>query len=161
MDLEANNVIVRTAASDLALDALLRKLRPLNTKNSIAQIFDQKIIVSEVHLLGSYVNAVLAFKNRTNKTKNLGMETLLFAAMTDQINQAIKIAGAKRSSVFVLLADKKSLKKLDFLEIKSRFRKSAQDMEKSAESIGIKAKGNKKEINRLILQEMAVSRLTD
>lgn len=159
--LEFKDFVVKTASSKKKVDELLDSIRTLNNKNTVVQIFDNKSIVNRTHLIGAYANALIAFKNHTNKTKNMEMEMLLFAAMTDQIGRAIEIAGAKTNSKFVLFSNKKSaLNKLRYIKVISDFNPSTAIERRVAKSIGIKFDSKGKTITTTVLQKMALSRLS-
>ena len=121
--LEFKNFIIKRAASGKEIGELVRLIGKMNGKNVVIQIFDGRRIANRIHLAGAYANALIAFKNHTNKTRSIAMEMLLFAAMTDQIGDAIEIVGAKSSSDFVIFADKKAAfaKLRPILKVKSDF----------------------------------------
>jgi tRNA threonylcarbamoyladenosine modification (KEOPS) complex Cgi121 subunit len=159
-ELEFKDFIIKRAASKKEIGELVTAIQGLGKKNGVIQIFDKERIASRVHLFGAYANALIAFKNRTNRTKSMGMEMLLFAAMTGQIEEAIGIVGAKSSSDFILFADRKAafarLKQI--LKIKSDFGDSAAHARSVAAGFGIRGSGIDG-INARILQKMALSRL--
>jgi tRNA threonylcarbamoyladenosine modification (KEOPS) complex Cgi121 subunit len=158
--LEFKDFVIKRAASRKEIGELVRLIGKLNGKNAVIQIFDSKRIANRVHLAGAYANALITFKNHTNRTRSVAMEMLLFAAMTDQIGDAIDMVGAKSSSDFVLFADKKAAfaKVKPVLKIKSEFEASPAHTKSVAAAFGIK--GSKTElINAKILQKMALSRL--
>lgn len=160
---EDNDFVINKASTDLSIEELVGKLVRINKGSTVMQIFDSRAIASKVHLVGAYANSVIAFKNNSNKTKSLSMEMLLFASMTDQIEEAIKIAGAKRNDSFVFFCNTKTIpiaiKKL--LKVKSNFDPSIAETLNALAILGINArKENRQEIDALILQRMALSRLT-
>lgn len=59
------------------------------------QFFDAQLVASQEHLYFALVNALQAFKDRTNISKSLAMETMLFASAQRQIQKAIQLCGIK------------------------------------------------------------------
>jgi len=157
-EIKQGSLIIKIASSSLKLEGLIDIIRKANTESAVIQIFDPDAVISRLHLAGAYANASFSFKNHSNKTKSVGMEMLLFAAMTDQIGDAIETAGAKNSSKFVIFSNQKSipgsLKKV--VKIVSDFKPSALQTRKTANSMGITGKNT----DILVLQAMALSRLT-
>ena len=159
--LEFKDFVVKRAASGKSIEQLVKFVGKLNEKNAVVQIFDSKMIANRIHLAGAYANALIVFKNHTNKTRSIAMEMLLFAAMTDQIEDAIDKVGAKSNSDFVVFSDKKAafVKVKPVLTIKSDFEASSAHTKYVAAAFGIR--GSKAElINARILQKMALSRLS-
>ena len=158
--LEFRDFVIKRAASGKDIEELVRRIGKINGKNAVIQIFDSRRVANRVHLAGAYANALIAFNSHINKTRSVAMEMLLFAAMTDQIGEAIEIVGAKSSSDFIIFADKKAsfAKIKPILKIKSNFEDSSAHTKAVAAAFGIK--GCKAElINARILQKMALSRL--
>lgn len=159
--IEFKDLVIKRASSKKDIDELLDMVRSSNDRKSVVQIFDSRRIAGRMHLIGAYANALIAFNNKTNRTKSKAMEMLLFAAMTDQIEDAIAFAGAKSSSDFVVFANRKgALSKLRAIELDKDFNPTIQSLRKAAEAAGIKAgRKRKHEIEAMVLQKMAVSRL--
>ncbi|MCL5412727.1 MAG: hypothetical protein M1474_03755 [Candidatus Marsarchaeota archaeon] len=88
-------------ASELA--KALAAIGERNKRARMAQLLDYGSVVSETHLRGAYLNALVAFEERTNIARTLAMETLLFAAMTRQISVAVERLGAKPGRMLVLM----------------------------------------------------------
>ncbi len=159
-ELEFKDFVIKRASSRKELGELVGLIGRLNGKNAVIQIFDSKMIANRVHLAGAYANALIAFKNHTNRTRSVAMEMLIFAAMTDQIGDAIGMVGAKSSSDFVLFSDKRAAfaKVKPALRVKSEFEGSPAHTKSVAAAFGIK--GSRVEnINARILQKMTLSRL--
>ena len=158
--LELQDPIIKIASSKTELQQLLISLRALNTDKSVVQIFDPEKIVNKIHIIGAYANATLVFENGTNKTKSMAMEMLLFAAMTDQIETALDITGAKTNSKFILFSnDGHLLKRIsELVNIEEDFNPSSKQMLSSAKAIGINA--NNEDMDNYLLQKMALSRLS-
>ena len=62
------------------------------------QFFDAKNVASWQHLYFAVLNALTAFSNKTNISRTLGMEALLYAAGERQIVKATKKMGIKPST---------------------------------------------------------------
>jgi KEOPS complex subunit Cgi121 len=79
-----------------------------HAKNIHVQFFDADLIGGFDHLYFAALNAVKAFKTDRNISKDLAIETLLYASGQHQIEKAIQLLGIKPSSnqvVALLLAD--------------------------------------------------------
>ena len=75
----------------------------------IIQLFDAQCIAGKEHLLFAALNALTAFKNKTNISNNLAIEMLLYASAQRQITKAFKKIGIKpdsREIVAVVLSEK-------------------------------------------------------
>ena len=59
------------------------------------QLFNADLIATEEHLYFAVLNALSAFRSRTNLSKSLAMETMLYAASERQIQKAIQSVGIK------------------------------------------------------------------
>jgi tRNA threonylcarbamoyladenosine modification (KEOPS) complex Cgi121 subunit len=154
-----SGLVIKSGSSKIKLEELLELLKKLNYGTHVVQLLDSRAIVNRNHVLGAYVNALAAFKNKTNKTKSIAMEMLLFTAFTDQINKAIEIVGAKTNSDLVLFTNSKdALGKLIGFNISGEFNPSEKNSMIVAKHLGIDIK-NKKKIDESILEKMALSRL--
>ncbi len=151
--------VIKQASSKLRIEELLKAIAEINaTKGNTVQVFDPDMIIDEMHLAGAYMNAVAGFKSHTNISKNIATEMMLFAAMTRQINEAIRLVGAKSNRKFVLFASNtgafnKVKKVLDHVKEYKVSEKHSMDTSKK---FGINAK---KDFDLFVLQRMAVSRL--
>ena len=65
------------------------------TQNVDIQFFDAELIATQEHLYFAILNALQAFKNKTNHSKSLAMETILYASAQLQIQKAIERSGIK------------------------------------------------------------------
>ena len=72
---------------------------------SLFQLFDPDSVFSKKHLILAYENAAAAFKNRTNRSRSMSTEMLLFASAQRQISEAIRLSGAKDGSRFIIFTD--------------------------------------------------------
>jgi len=62
------------------------------------QFFDAKLIAGWEHLYFAALNALNTFKNKTNISKSIAVETLLYASAQRQIEKAVKLIGIKPES---------------------------------------------------------------
>jgi len=62
------------------------------------QFFDARLIAGWEHLYFATLNALKAFKNRTNISKNLAIECILYASAQRQIRVALDLIGIKKDS---------------------------------------------------------------
>lgn len=141
------------------------------------QVFDASLIAGKEHLYFAVLNALKAFKNGTNISKNIAVECLLYASAQRQIRLAVKLLGIKKDSTTVALIvldnKKKSLDNvLDKVESLIDGTRNDQILEFSDEkkssikkAFGISDKelksrniyGNpKKAISELIIEHMAI-----
>ena len=65
------------------------------TQNVDIQFFDAELIATQEHLYFAILNALQVFENKTNHSKSLAMETILYAATQCQIQKAIERCGIK------------------------------------------------------------------
>jgi tRNA threonylcarbamoyladenosine modification (KEOPS) complex Cgi121 subunit len=65
------------------------------TKDAIIQLFDANSIAGKEHLYFATLNALTAFKNKTNISNNPAIEILLYASAHRQIVNALKKIGIK------------------------------------------------------------------
>ena len=149
--------VVSIASSSLSLDRLIKEAKKL--PRGTIQIFDPNAVINRTHLCGAYADAIQAFKNGTNIAKDIGMETLLFTAMTNQIKDAIKIAGAKTNKRFVLFCSSDIAYKKIRVHLKTEeFKPSIKESLAVAKKFGII---QSEDLDKFVLQKMAVSRLQD
>ena len=79
-----------------------------SSAKSTFQLFDPSSLFSKEHLVLAYENAAAAFKNRTNRSRSISTEMLLFASAQRQISEAIRLSGAKDGSRFIIFTDSKA-----------------------------------------------------
>ena len=155
-------IVLKNASSNLGVNELLKSIKRLGSKNSVIQVFDNRSILSRSHLVGAYVNTLIAFKNKTNRTKSRDMEMLLFAAFTDQIGKAIETVGIKNTSKFIIFCnDPKLLNRIKkFAKIGSNFDPSFSEMNRAAKILKLQIIGkDQKQLELKVLERMALSRL--
>ncbi len=152
------NSIVRRCSSSLKIGELLKEIGAMSGKRELAQVFDPSRVINSMHLVGAYANAAEAFRSKTNISKSIGVEMLLFAAMTTQINVAIELMGAKTNSDFIMFSSSKAIynrvKRL--LGNERAFAPSRSSQIRVAKSFGIT---QEKRLDEFMLQKIAVSRL--
>jgi tRNA threonylcarbamoyladenosine modification (KEOPS) complex Cgi121 subunit len=76
-------------------DAYLKANRKVKLQKVWVQFFNSTLIGTPEHLYFAVLNAFYAFKNHTNISKNLAMETMLYASSQHQIQKAIQLIGLK------------------------------------------------------------------
>jgi tRNA threonylcarbamoyladenosine modification (KEOPS) complex Cgi121 subunit len=76
-------------------EIFLKTNRKETRKNVDIQFFDAELIATQEHLYFAVLNALQAFKNKTNLSKSPAMETMLYASAQRQIQKAILHTGIK------------------------------------------------------------------
>ncbi len=76
-------------------EAFLKANRKQTRQNVDIQFFDAQLIATQEHLYFAVLNALQAFKNKTNRSKSPAMETILYASAQRQIQRAIERCGIK------------------------------------------------------------------
>ncbi len=102
---DTSDCVIRLASSDLSKEELVKKIIALNDAGHTVQLFDANNINSRLHILGAYVNARVSFQDKSNVSKTIATEMLLFASMTTQISEAIRKLGIKNTKKFIVFAD--------------------------------------------------------
>jgi len=64
-------------------------------KEAHIQFFDAKFVASQQHLHFAALNALKAFKNKSNISSSLAVEVLLYASAQRQIKKAVDLLGIK------------------------------------------------------------------
>ena len=77
------------------VEAFLKANRKQTSQNVDIQFFDAELIATQEHLYFAVLNALQAFKNKTNLSKSPAMETMLYASAQRQIQKAIERCGIK------------------------------------------------------------------
>jgi tRNA threonylcarbamoyladenosine modification (KEOPS) complex Cgi121 subunit len=62
------------------------------------QFFDAELIATPEHLYFAVLNALQAFLQKTNISKSVAMETMLYASAQSQIQKSIDILGIKKTT---------------------------------------------------------------
>ncbi len=76
-------------------ELFLKTNRKQKCQNVDIQFFDAELIATQEHLSFAVLNALQAFENKTNFSKSLAMETMLYASAQGQIQKAIIRSGIK------------------------------------------------------------------
>lgn len=74
---------------------LINREKPSNVET---QVFDAESIATWEHLYFAVLNALMAFKTKSNFSRSLAMETILYASGQRQIRKATEILGVKPGS---------------------------------------------------------------
>jgi tRNA threonylcarbamoyladenosine modification (KEOPS) complex Cgi121 subunit len=102
------------------VNSFLEQFRKEN-KGVPIQFFDAKHVAGPQHLYFAALNALNAFKKKTNISNNLEVEALLYASTQRQIQKAVKTMGIKQDSTEIatltLIEDRQ--KKNDYLRLVS------------------------------------------
>lgn len=77
------------------VDAFLKANRKQNSPQVEVQFFEADLIATQEHLYFTVLNALQAFRCKTNKSKSVAMETMLYASAQRQIQKAIDRVGIK------------------------------------------------------------------
>ncbi|HMK94295.1 MAG TPA: KEOPS complex subunit Cgi121 [Candidatus Limnocylindrales bacterium] len=76
-------------------EAFLKANRKETRSRIELQMFDADLIATQDHLYFAVLNALQAFRNKTNISKSLAVETMLYASAQRQIQKAIQRCGIK------------------------------------------------------------------
>ena len=76
-------------------EGFLKDSRSRGRLNLELQFFDASLIATSRHLYFAVLNALQAFQNKTNISKRLAVETMLYASAQRQIQRAIQRCGIK------------------------------------------------------------------
>lgn len=81
----------------------IKKIREKTSQKVWIQFFDSSLIATWEHLFFATLNAQLSFKNNSNISKSMEIETLLYASTQNQIDKAIKIIGLKDETEYIAI----------------------------------------------------------
>ena len=70
-------------------------------QDTAMQLFNAELVATWQHLYFAALNALTAFSNKSNISKNVAMEVMLYASAQRQIRKAIALVGVKRDSAHV------------------------------------------------------------
>ncbi|MGC8939316.1 MAG: KEOPS complex subunit Cgi121 [Candidatus Bathyarchaeia archaeon] len=90
-------------------EEFLEKIRKEKSSNVEIQFFDARCIAGWQHLYFAVLNALTAFKNGRNISKNLAVEVILYASAQRQIRKALEKLGIKLETdkiALVIIGDK-------------------------------------------------------
>jgi tRNA threonylcarbamoyladenosine modification (KEOPS) complex Cgi121 subunit len=157
IDASTEGIVIKEASANIGMARLLLMA---NKAKGVVQIFEPEKVINRMHLIGAYANSIQAFKSKTNISRKMGMEMLLFAAMTKQIGRAIDTIGARSESDFIVFANGREAYATikPYLRNARDFKPPRRRITRIAGLYGINA-GNREDIDKLVLQKMAVSRL--
>jgi KEOPS complex subunit Cgi121 len=82
-------------ASFAKAEEFLKANRKKPSSNAKIQFFNAELIATQDHLYFAVLNALQAFQNKTNISKNPAVETMLYASAQRQIQKAIQLCGIK------------------------------------------------------------------
>jgi tRNA threonylcarbamoyladenosine modification (KEOPS) complex Cgi121 subunit len=90
-------------------EPFLKANRKETRLNVELQFFDAGLVATQEHLYFAVLNALQAFQNKTNISKSLAVETMLYASAQRQIRKAIQRCGIKpetTSMAVVIIGEK-------------------------------------------------------
>jgi tRNA threonylcarbamoyladenosine modification (KEOPS) complex Cgi121 subunit len=70
-------------------------------QGTAVQFFNAELVATWQHLYFAVLNALTAFRNKTNVSKSVAVEVMLYASAQRQIRKAIALLGVKRDSAAV------------------------------------------------------------
>lgn len=76
----------------------LKAIRKKKQQRVWVQFFDAELVATWQHLYFAVLNALLAFKNEMNISKNVAIEAMLYASAQRQIKRTIDFIGVKYTS---------------------------------------------------------------
>ncbi len=79
-------------------EEFVKTMRKELPENAWVQFFDAELVATWQHLYFAVLNALLAFKQKSNISKSVAMETMLYASAQRQIQKALDLMGVKCSS---------------------------------------------------------------
>ena len=123
---EFRKYLIITGFKDVRIGDAEEFLKTINKEKPPSveiQFFDASLIATWQHLYFAVLNALTAFKNKTNISKSLAMETLLYASAQRQIRKAMEIMGIKpkTSEMAVLVIGEKLTEVKSALQIVLKF----------------------------------------
>ncbi|MEM2103499.1 MAG: KEOPS complex subunit Cgi121 [Candidatus Bathyarchaeia archaeon] len=78
------------------VETFLKEAKEATGENVEVQFFDARLVASWQHLYFAALNALKAFKNKENISKNLNVEIALYASKQRQIRKAMELLGVKQ-----------------------------------------------------------------
>lgn len=105
-------------------EAFLKSCRKHPPQNVEVQFFEADLIATEQHIYFAVLNALNAFENKTNISKNIAVETILYASAQRQIQKAIDLIGIKpktKNMAIVIIGEETSQIENELREISSYF----------------------------------------
>jgi tRNA threonylcarbamoyladenosine modification (KEOPS) complex Cgi121 subunit len=77
------------------------KATRMEQQGTAVQFFNAEFVATWQHLYFAVLNALTAFRNKSNISKNIAVEVILYASAQRQIRKAIALVGVKRDSANV------------------------------------------------------------
>lgn len=84
-------------------EEFLKANRKEKNQDTCIQFFNAELVATSEHLNFAVLNALEAFKNNTNISKSLAMETMLYASAQRQIQKSIQLLGINPKSADIAL----------------------------------------------------------
>jgi len=91
------------------VEEFLKLIKKEKKPNVEIQFFDSRFIATWQHIYFAILNTLTAFKDNKNISKNIAIETMLYASAQRQIKKAINLLGIKSRSTEIsmfIIADK-------------------------------------------------------
>jgi tRNA threonylcarbamoyladenosine modification (KEOPS) complex Cgi121 subunit len=79
-------------------EAFLKTNRKKAQQHVEIQFFDAELIATPEHLYFAVLNALQAFRQKTNISKSVAVETMLYASAQSQIQKSIDLLGIKQNT---------------------------------------------------------------
>jgi tRNA threonylcarbamoyladenosine modification (KEOPS) complex Cgi121 subunit len=76
-------------------EEFLKTIRREQQQNTVVQFFNADLVATWQHLYFAVLNALTAFRNKSNISNNVAMEIMLYVSAQRQIRKAIALVGAK------------------------------------------------------------------
>jgi tRNA threonylcarbamoyladenosine modification (KEOPS) complex Cgi121 subunit len=111
-------------------EAWIKTAQADSRHNVAVQFFNADLIATWEHLYFAALNALTAFATKRNLSRNLAMETMLYASAQRQIRRAIEFIGVKRGVAnvgVVVIGESSSQVEKAVSEVKKRFGKEPDD----------------------------------
>jgi tRNA threonylcarbamoyladenosine modification (KEOPS) complex Cgi121 subunit len=130
---EYGKIVEITGFPNIEIDdaeAWIKTAQADSRHNVAVQFFNADIIATWEHLYFAALNALTAFATNRNLSRNVAMETMLYASAQRQIRRAIEFIGVKRGVAnvgVVVIGDSPSQVQKATSEVKKRFGKEPDD----------------------------------
>jgi tRNA threonylcarbamoyladenosine modification (KEOPS) complex Cgi121 subunit len=107
-------------------DKFLELIAKAKQQDVEIQAFNAELVATWQHLYFAVLNALKAFKNEENISKNLAMETLLYASAQHQIRKATEILGVRPDTpriAILIIGEKPETVKSALMTISNQLRR--------------------------------------
>jgi len=101
-----------------------------HTHDAAVQFFDADLVATPRHLYFAALNALQAFKGKTNISKTVAMETMLYASAQRQIQKAIARSGIKpttQNMAVLIIGEQQQVVELALAEVSAFAGKAPDD----------------------------------